>query len=469
MKLQQAIKQLVAQFGDDIVTEVKLAHLVADLNGYEEYPAMKQVIKDSLQAGYGKKLLEFYKQDPKSVPHRSIDLAKAFAKESHYKQELVSYGFDSILFGLGCSTSINEPLSQQEGNILDKLADQQAAYQKQYLDLLDRLLTKPDNMLRDAPGYYTTEALNKLYAVEAKICALQQQLNSADSGWCKQKREEKLVYYQKQKSNFVRKTADDLKKKYLHVLSSSLVIPKKLFIKRSGYYTADTLNKLSSLETDIKQAYYQMNKSYDDWCKKETDNYLAKYKVKATSIAWQFLGKIGVPAAICMGALGTGISYRSSFDAIDQFEDTLQQAAQSASEGNYDKALQLFSDAKKGYNASFRPSHYHELADEYITANIDRVTTACNQLIEQGQLVEASVLLNKLPPPIVAANEANLGKVNTAKATLATAIEKDLDNLISNISQHKGHLDAKAKAHLEELLKINPNHYWLNFIKNKEK
>lgn len=219
-----------------------MAHLVADLHGYEEYPAMKQVFKDSLHAGYGKKLLAFYKQDPKSVPDKSIDLAKAFAKESHYTQELVSYGFDSMLFALGCSTSINKPLSQQEGNILDKLADQQAAYQKQYMDLLDRLLTKPDNMLRDAPGYYTTEALNQLYAVEAKICALQQQLNSADLGWCKQKREEKLVYYQKQKSNFVRKTVDDLKKKYLHVLSSSLVIPKKLFIKRSGYYTADTLN-----------------------------------------------------------------------------------------------------------------------------------------------------------------------------------------------------------------------------------
>lgn len=58
MKLHEAIKKLVAQFGESIVTEVRLANLLADLNGYQDYPAMKMVLKDILKAEYGKKLFD---------------------------------------------------------------------------------------------------------------------------------------------------------------------------------------------------------------------------------------------------------------------------------------------------------------------------------------------------------------------------------------------------------------------------
>lgn len=58
MTLHEAIKKLVAQFGESIVTEVRLANLLADLNGYQDYPAMKMVLKEFLKAGYGKKLFD---------------------------------------------------------------------------------------------------------------------------------------------------------------------------------------------------------------------------------------------------------------------------------------------------------------------------------------------------------------------------------------------------------------------------
>lgn len=65
MKLHEAIKKLVAQFGESIVTEVRLANLLADLNGYQDYPAMKMVLKDILKAEYGKKLFDVYAKTPK--------------------------------------------------------------------------------------------------------------------------------------------------------------------------------------------------------------------------------------------------------------------------------------------------------------------------------------------------------------------------------------------------------------------
>lgn len=66
-------------------------------------------------------------------------------------------------------------------------------------------------------------------------------------------------------------------------------------------------------------------------------------------------------------------------------------------------------------------------------------------------------------------NPQNLDKYNKAKTELSKAVENGLNNIIGNISNNNGKLDAKGRDVLNELLKINPNDYWLNFIKNKEK
>lgn len=476
MKLHDAIKQLIAQFGKDIVAEVRLANLVADLNGYEDYPAMKHIFKESLKDGYGKKILEQYNQSSDKVLDKTLDFVKELSRAHQFKEDLVSYGFDCILFGLGCLTSINEPISKgfdpySKGNedILGNLDNMLSSYQKQYLDLLDRLVTKPKDIQRDAPGYYSAEALNKLYAIEAKIHALQQELGKVDKDWCKKQREAKLDFYKKQKSDAVVKTLPALKDSYTSVLDSSIVIPNKFFIKRSGYYTEDTLTQLASIEENIKYAYYNMAIPYDDWCFKEYSKRLEKYKVEASSIALQFLGKIGVPAAIFIGASSTGVSYVSSSDAITQFEETIQKGEQNAANREYGKALQLFNEAKVGYDASFRPSHYQEVAEEHISNNIDKVAAECSNLVGQNKLVEASSLIKSLPQQIVSSNSVYEEKVKNAKAELDAAIDEGLGNLISSISQNQGHLDAKTKAYLDELLRVNPNEYWLNFIKNKEK
>lgn len=476
MKLQDAIKTLVKQFGDGIVSEVRLANLLADYNAYSDYPAMQQVFRDGLKAGYGKKLLDVYKCNPKNAIDESMNFVKEFAQKSNFKEDLVSYGFDCILFGLGCLSSVNEPISRGfnphskcNGNILDNLTDQLSSYQKQYMDLLDRLITEPKDILRDAAGYYSTEALNKLYTVEAKIYAIQQQLGKIDLEWCQKQLETKVAYYQKQKSDAVNTLLHTLKNNYQSILTSSIIIPRKLFVKRSGYYAEETLNELSTIEQDIIQAYYNKGEQYDDWCKRAKAEQLSKFKVDSSSIALQLFGKVGIPVALFLGASGTGISYMTSSDSIDQFENKIQQGEQIASQGNFGEALQLFSEAKNDYSASFRPSHYQKIAEEHINANLDKAMAECTNLIGQNRLVEASDLLKSLPQNVVAENNANKERVKKAQSSLDTAIAGGLENLITNISQNKGHLDAKSKKLLDELLTITPNDYWLNFIKNRER
>lgn len=222
MTLHEAIKKLVAQFGESIVTEVRLANLLADLNGYQDYPAMKMVLKEFLKAGYGKKLFDIYSKDSQNAISKSVDFTKTFASVSNYKEDLISYASDCILFALGCITTINEPMTKGydpytkgDGDILDNLANQLASLQKEYLDLLDRLATLPQNIYKDAPGYYSTEALNKLYAVEAKIAVIIKETNSTVSlDWCTNKRTEKLEYFKKQKTEAVAKALDELRCQY---------------------------------------------------------------------------------------------------------------------------------------------------------------------------------------------------------------------------------------------------------------
>lgn len=90
-------------------------------------------------------------------------------------------------------------------------------------------------------------------------------------------------------------------------------------------------------------------------------------------------------------------------------------------------------------------------------------------MIEEGKLMDASTLLSSLPQKVISENQQFSEQYNSAKSTLDKAINEGLDNLISDISSNHGKLSGTAKQKLVELLKINPNDYWLNFIKNKEK
>lgn len=483
MKLQEAIKQLVSQFGESIISEIRLANLLADLNAYEEYPAMKPVFKEILKTGYGKKLYDAFNANPTNIHHVSDSLMKQMAKEYKFKTDLMTYGFDSLLFGLGCVDSVKEPLSngydpfsKGDQDFLNNLPGLLDSLQKEYLDLLDSLITLPKDILRDAPGYYSTEALTKLYAIEAKIAAVQQEVTTTNTGfsivhygWCERMRTKKLEYYKQQKKDAVEKNLLNLQRKYNSILGTSIIIHKKFGITKSGYYDEATLKELSLIESDIKIAYDNQGKQYDDWCEKELTKALAKYKVDSSNIAKQFALKIGVPAAVFIGIAGTGTSYITSASDIRQFEQTILQGEQSASSGNYGKALQLFNNAKNNYQGSFRSGHYEDIANEHITSSIDAAATSINTLIGQGKLIKASSILSSLPMKVVAEDENNVGKINEAKVNLTKAIDEGLNNLISNISQNNGHLDTNGKEQLKELLSINPNDYWLNFIKNKEK
>lgn len=159
----------------------------------------------------------------------------------------------------------------------------------------------------------------------------------------------------------------------------------------------------------------------------------------------------------------------TSSSAIEQFEHTIALGEQQATAGEYGKAIQLFSDAKNNYTASFRPSHYQGIAVEHIKKIVNNVTQSSVKMVEEGRLIDANTLLSSLPQEVISKNKQLSEQYNSAKSALDKAINDGLDNLISDIASNHGKLSDTSKQKLNELLKINPNDYWLNFIKNKEK
>ena len=110
-----------------------------------------------------------------------------------------------------------------------------------------------------------------------------------------------------------------------------------------------------------------------------------------------------------------------------------------------------------------------DIADEHISTSINDATQSCVKMVEEGKLMDASTLLSSLPQKIISETQQYSEQYNSAKSTLDNAINEGLDNLISDISNNHGKLSSASKKKLNELLKVNPNDYWLNFIKNKEK
>ena len=379
---------------------------------------MKQVFRDLLKDGYGQKLFDAYQKGSSEAISKAADYTTTFALDSHFKEDLVSYGFDCLLWALDCIKTINEPMSKGfdpmskgDAELLDNLPDKLSAFQKKYLDLLDQLVTVPKDLLVDAPAYYSTGALNKLYELEAKIAAIMEQLGKVDYDWCKKQRSQKLDVFHKQQNAAIAK---------------------------------DEKLKAEAEERERKRLEAERRKKH------------IRYAA------------IGAVAVIMAGATGTGISYGTSADAIGQFEHTIQMGEQATSQREYGRALQLFENARTGYDGSFRSSHYKGIAEGHINSSIDEATTTCTNLIKEGKLLEAKDILVSLPASVVSGNVENENKIKAANEALSQAISSGLDELVGNISSNKGHLDAAGKAKLNELLKLNPEDYWLNIIKNKE-
>ncbi len=93
-------------------------------------------------------------------------------------------------------------------------------------------------------------------------------------------------------------------------------------------------------------------------------------------------------------------------------------------------------------------------------------------LLQSKKVAQAKLLTLALPANLVLE-----GNSEQTFKSLSEQIDNDLairtseivDELLNDIYTHQGKLSESGKSELDEMIKVVPDNYWLNFIKEKAK
>jgi len=110
MKFHETLRRAVRQFGINVLQEHRLMSVLADYKAFEDYPAVKEVMKAVSAEGHGKELcrLAMDGSDEECLRYAE-DLKKSLVRNSSFREEFAQYAAESLAFALGLRTSVNEP------------------------------------------------------------------------------------------------------------------------------------------------------------------------------------------------------------------------------------------------------------------------------------------------------------------------------------------------------------------------
>ncbi|MDY6337878.1 MAG: tetratricopeptide repeat protein [Succinivibrionaceae bacterium] len=110
MKFHEALRKAVRQFGINVLQEHRLMSVLADYKAFDDYPAVKEVMKAISTEGHGKELcrLAMDGSDEECLRYAE-DLKKSLVRNSSFREEFAEYAAESLLFALGLRSSVQEP------------------------------------------------------------------------------------------------------------------------------------------------------------------------------------------------------------------------------------------------------------------------------------------------------------------------------------------------------------------------
>ena len=110
MKLQDALKRIIMEFGISALKEKRLVFLLSDYKAFDDYPAVKPIMKSIVEDGYGNELCRLLLDGRRE---KFLDYAgwlkKTLSADKNFKSELACYAVDCILSVMGLVSSVNEP------------------------------------------------------------------------------------------------------------------------------------------------------------------------------------------------------------------------------------------------------------------------------------------------------------------------------------------------------------------------
>lgn len=101
MKLYEAIKTIVQEFGKEIVTNAKVINVFSDYNAFEESKTFKVILKNLIAEGYMDQLM--YVRDWANSQNRIIN---NFIAATSFNETNASYVINCLAYGLGYTKTV---------------------------------------------------------------------------------------------------------------------------------------------------------------------------------------------------------------------------------------------------------------------------------------------------------------------------------------------------------------------------
>lgn len=110
MKLNDAVRKFVRQYGMSVIHERRLLSFLADYRAFDDFPAAKPVIESIVTDGYGNELcrLATVGNDADCLSYAG-QLKQLLVREKKFDQKSVSYAVDCVSFALDLIPSVQEP------------------------------------------------------------------------------------------------------------------------------------------------------------------------------------------------------------------------------------------------------------------------------------------------------------------------------------------------------------------------
>lgn len=111
MKLQDALRKVIRRYGMSIIEDKRVMAFLADYKAFDEFPAVKPVMKAIAEGGYGRELCRLAADESDAEYLRyAAGLKNTLAADKNFRKEFADYAVDSISLALGLVSSAAEPL-----------------------------------------------------------------------------------------------------------------------------------------------------------------------------------------------------------------------------------------------------------------------------------------------------------------------------------------------------------------------
>ena len=359
----------------------------------------------------------------------------------------------------------NRPTPAQLRQALDDLM---STLERDYKALMAKGYIVEDDEFGLKSAKFAPNVVSDLRSIERKIIIIGNKRKEDRQSWIDKTKNDFLAS-KSSPSSARNGVLDQLKNDYLSRLSELDRSTKSGKIDFSDTVLKDTRRKLINLGSLLGKSMVQWYNTENDKLALEREIRAAKRKKRNTIVS------IVAGIALLIGSW-QGISYTSSADARNAYETTMASANAEYAQGNYIAALDLFQKAENDYDASYSSSSYKGEAHAKAVETSDKIIANWEEkvrpLLQSKKVAQAKALTLALPENLVldGSSEQVFKSISEQiDSDLATRTTEMVDELLNDIYTHQGKLSNAGKAELDEMIKVVPDNYWLNFIKEKAK